>query len=79
MDMVTTAVKMDPDNTEIKNDAERSRKKLLTLIKKQEILLRGKGIQYAITSSVYHTDSVTALHVYYLIFHCICVDCMVTS
>lgn len=33
-------VKMDPDNAEIKKDAERSRKKLLTLVKKQEILLR---------------------------------------
>ena len=42
MDMATTAVKMDPDNAEIKKDAERSRKKLLTLVKKQEILLRGK-------------------------------------
>ena len=39
---VTTVVKMDPDNAEIKKDAERSRKKLLTLVKKQEILLRGK-------------------------------------
>ena len=37
-----TVVKMDPDNAEIKKDAERSRKKLLTLVKKQEILLRGK-------------------------------------
>lgn len=33
---------MDPDNGEIKKDAERSRKKLLTLVKKQEILLRGE-------------------------------------
>ena len=40
---VTTVVKMDPDNGEIKKDAERSRKKLLTLVKKQEILLRGKS------------------------------------
>ena len=37
-----TPVKMDPDNAEIKKDAERSRKKLTTLVKKQEILLRGK-------------------------------------
>ena len=37
-------VKMDPDNAEIKKDAERSRKKLMTLVKKQEILLRGKKI-----------------------------------
>lgn len=37
-----TVVKMDPDNAEIKKDVERSRKKLLTLVKKQEILLRGR-------------------------------------
>lgn len=37
---------MDPDNAEIKKDAERSKKKLLTLIKKQEILLRGKEYGY---------------------------------
>ena len=37
-------VKMDPDNAEIKKDAERSRKKLMTLVKKQEILLRGKKV-----------------------------------
>jgi len=35
-------VKMDPNNAEIKKDAERSRKKLATLVKKQEILLRGQ-------------------------------------
>ena len=39
---VITVVRMDPDNSEIRKDAERSRKKLLTLVKKQEILLRGK-------------------------------------
>ena len=37
-------VKMDPDNVEIKKDAERSRKKLQTLVKKQEILLRGEKL-----------------------------------
>ncbi len=50
---ITVVVKMDPDNAEIKKDAERSRKKLLTLVKKQEILLRGKECSiYAKTSCV---------------------------
>ena len=48
-----TPVKMDPDNAEIKKDAERSRKKLMTLVKKQEILLRGKKHRSMLIIQVY--------------------------
>ena len=52
-------VKMDPDNAEIKKDAERSRKKLMTLVKKQEILLRGKKISNTLILNNSYTNRLT--------------------
>jgi len=74
---VNVAVKMDPDNAEIKKDTERSRKKLVTLVKKQETLLRGVQHQrctYAHVLHIYCTHMYALwmfITMYFVLFSCV--------